>query len=355
MKVCHVTEASHPRFGGLYTATRGLAHALSEHEHVESVLHAGRSGEPCADADLCHAHGMWARSAFASLAWRMRHRRPLIVAPHGMLDPWALEQSALAKRLALATYEGLRLRTATCLHALCEAELESIRGLDRRLQAFVVPNGVDLPDLDEVHAGRRAFAAGGNPKTLLYLGRIHPKKGIDLAIEALASAFGADPRLRGEWKLEVCGAGDFDEVAHLRRLASDAGVADSVSFPGSVTGDQKARRLTQATAFILASRSEGLPMAVLEAWAYGLPSVISEACNLSVPARAGAALLTDASASSLAQRLGELMHMGDHDRVAMGAAGRAYVERVHPWPKVASRMTSIYRWALDGGTAPDPV
>jgi len=343
MNVCHVTEASDPGFGGLYTATQGLVRALKEHQHIESVVRAGHAIDGCSSADLCHAHGMWAGSAF------------VIVAPHGMLDPWALEQSAAAKKAALATYEGLRLRTATCLHALCEAELASIRRLGKDLPAFVVPNGVDIPDANQVRAMCESAAKRQDRRTLLYLGRIHAKKGLELVLGGFASAATADPRLRDEWTVEICGSGDADYIAKLQRLSSDLGLSGVVRFAGPVAGEEKESRLTTATAFVLTSLSEGLPMAVLEAWAHGLPSLISEACNLSAPATTGAALLTNATMPAVTIGLGELLHMNENDRLEMGARARAYVERVHPWARVASRMAAIYRWAIDGGQRPDEI
>lgn len=352
MRICHVTEASDPSYGGLYTATHGLADAMSRIANVESQVARSAALGECADADLCHAHGMWARSAVTSLAWRLRHARPLIVAPHGMLDEWALRRRAAVKRAALATYEGLRLRRAHCLHALCEAEAVSIRRVVPDKPVVVVPNGVDLPRLEDVQAMRRSHIARDGRQTLLFLGRIDPKKGIDNALRGFAAVVTRNARLRAEWKLAVCGYGDAAYIAKLADLASELGISDLVSFERPVQGDDKHRRLATASAFVLTSMSEGLPMAVLEAWAYALPSLISHACNLSVPASGGAALVCTPAPGNVDGGLLDLLRLEAPEADAMGAAARAYVEREHAWDRIAARMMQVYRWALGGGTLP---
>jgi glycosyltransferase involved in cell wall biosynthesis len=354
MRICHLTEASDPSFGGLYTATRGLAGALSRFQHVESPVVTGLAFGACSTADVCHAHGMWGRSALVSLLWGLRHRKPLVIAPHGMLDGWALARRAAVKRMALATYEGLRLHRAACLHALCEAELASIERLGIEAPVFVIPNGVDVPDAAALHAARAAAVSANGWKTLLYLGRVDPKKGIELALHALGGLMRADPRLREEWRVQVCGPGDAGYLARLGRLTRELGLSGVVQFAGPVRGDEKDRILGASSGFFLTSYSEGLPMAVLEAWACGLPTVISHECNLSRPASDGAAVVAHASPDDVTRAFRVFFSMSDRDRGDMGARARRHVERAHRWDHISMRMMQVYRWILGDGPRPDP-
>jgi glycosyltransferase involved in cell wall biosynthesis len=391
MRLCHVTDASDPSYGGLYTSTRGLVRALSRAKPVTSVSLAWDardsnsevqqfgpatypfsrtslfsrlravllpSGERDADwvsADLCHAHGMWAESALVSLAWRLRTGKPLIVAPHGMLDEWALRNRRVRKMLALISYEGMRLRKSACIHALCEAELVSVERLGLGVPVFVIPNGVDLPPAEELVRERAVVREPNVRKTLLYLGRIDPKKGIELVIHALAMLVARDRRFRDEWAFQVCGQGDASYVAQLGRLAAELGLSEIVAFTGPIQGERKRQMLASSSAFVLTSFSEGLPMAVLEAWAYGLPSLISPQCNLSRAAHAGAALIAETSTHEVVAKLAELLGLDDRERSQMGRQARAYVERVHSWDTVCARMIDVYRWVLGDGPRPDPV
>jgi len=352
MRICHATDATDASYGGLYTATQGLMAALAHAPGVESVMLAGRDPH-WREADLCHSHGMWSRSAWITLGWRLRNRKPLIVAPHGMLDEWALRNRAIAKRLALASYEGLRLRKAVCIHALCEAEAASVRRLRLAAPTFVIPNGVQMPSDDELKT-YGAPAREARHKILLYLGRIHPKKGIDLVLRALAALTARDRRYRDEWRLKVCGPGERQYVDDLVRMAHELGISGMVEFADPVGGEQKKEALGSASAFVLTSHSEGLPMSVLEAWAYGLPSLISHECNLSRPAADGAAMLTSTSLDEITARLGELLTLDDRDRARMGSRAREHVRRAHHWDRVRDRMMDVYRWALGGGPRPEP-
>lgn len=351
MRICHATDAADATYGGLYSATQGLVAALSHAPGIDSVTLDSRDPH-WRDADLCHAHGLWSRSSWLTLDWRLRSRKPLVVAPHGMLDEWALARSALAKKAALLSYEGLRLRKAACIHALCEAELGSVRRLGFSTPTFVIPNGVDIPSREELEQAAAARAA--QRKTLLYLGRIHPKKGLDLVLRALGDLAARDRRVRDEWQLKVCGSGERRYVDTLARLSSELGIGGIVDFAGPVGGDEKRKMLGSASAFVLTSYSEGLPMSVLEAWAYGLPSLVSNECNLSSPAREGAAMLTPTSLAEVTAGLVELLALEEGDRTRMGARAREYVQRVHHWDRVRDRMMDVYRWALGGGPRPEP-
>src|SRR5581483_8420687 len=134
------------------------------------------------DPELLHIHGLWQFSSIAALLWHRRTRRPYLVSTHGMLDGWALGHCRLKKRLAWLAYERAHLQSAACIRALCEAELNSIRALGLSNPVCVVPNGVDLPLLDTQPVASSPEDPFGSAlrqrKILLYLGRIHPKKGL---------------------------------------------------------------------------------------------------------------------------------------------------------------------------------
>src|SRR5437868_1254923 len=115
-----------------------------------------------------------------SQRWHRQTGRPYVVHSHGMLEPWALRNAMWKKRVAALLYENQHLRGAACLRALSEAEAQSIRSYGLRNPICVIPNGVDLPDLNESNPRTQS----ANQKTLLYLGRLHPKKNISNLIRA---------------------------------------------------------------------------------------------------------------------------------------------------------------------------
>ena len=257
--------------------------------------------------DLVHTHGLWMYPSVACVRWANR-QRPYVVSPHGMLDPWALRNSGWKKKVAGWLYENRHLRGAACLHALNAAEAESMRRCGLRNPICVIPNGVDLPaDLTAKEDSRQTH-------TLLYLGRLHPKKGLPQLVQAWSMV-----RKEAEesgWQLVIAGWDQNGHESELRAAVTQLGVADSIRFAGPQFGADKDARFKDASAFILPSLSEGLPMTLLEAWAWGLPVLMTPQCNIPEGDEAGAAIMIEHHAESIAAGLRRLFAMNDRERAA---------------------------------------
>jgi poly(glycerol-phosphate) alpha-glucosyltransferase len=187
-------------------------------------------------------------------------------------------------------------------------------------------------------------------KILLYLGRIHPKKGLNNLLEAWHRC-GADNSVQkfSNWTLVIAGWDQGGHEAELQSLANDLGISQDVVFVGPQFDEAKQACYHHADAFVLPSYSEGLPMVVLEAWAYSLPVIMTPQCNLPEGFKAGAAISVAADASEIARGLRTLIEMHDGDHQAMGERGFNLVRERFTWMKIASEMTSVYKWILGGG------
>ena len=302
---------------------------------------------------LLHTSGIWMYPSLASLRWSRRRdgRRPYVVSPHGMLDPWAVRNSRFKKRLVGWWFEDAHLAGAACLHALAESEARAIRSYGLRNPICVIPSGVDLPD-DEPRAPPPWAAEAGGRRVLLYLGRLHPKKGLLNLVRAWAAAQADRSAAAADWVLVIAGWDQGGHEAKLRRLIDELGAAPTIRLVGPQFGDRKAASLAFADAFVLPSVSEGLPIAVLEAWSFGLPVLMTDACNLPEGFAAGAALRTDPEPLPIAEALRDLMAMSDADRQAIGARGRILVQERFAWPEIAKQTSSVYEWVLGGGPVP---
>lgn len=301
------------------------------------------------DADMLHLQGLWLYPSIAALRWRARTGRPVMISPRGMLDEWALRNSAWKKRLALVLFERRNLFGAACLHALAENERMAMRALGLRVPVAVIPNGVELPPAGFVPS-RPACLAGDARKVLLFLGRIHPKKGIDETLRAWSKVIQDAPTVRRDWLFVIAGWDDGGHVERLRRLSEDLGVQESVRLTGPVFGDEKAGLLHAAEAFILASHSEGLPMAVLEAWAHGCPVLMTRACNLPVGFSTGAAVEIPTDPSAMASILHRCL--ADPELSRLGAAGRTLVAEQFSWERVGRDLADVYAWLAGRGAQP---
>jgi poly(glycerol-phosphate) alpha-glucosyltransferase len=269
-----------------------------------------------------------------------------------MLDPWALRNSAWKKRIAGWLYENPNLRGAACIHALCDAEARAIRdyGLDNPI--CVIQNGIDPPP--SLEAPPPGWEDGGThgAKVLLYLGRLHPKKNLLNLLQAWADVQLENQAAR-EWRLVIAGWDQNGHQAQLERAACDLKIDGTVCFPGPEFGDAKHATFCRADAFILPSLSEGLPMAVLEAWAYGLPVVMTAECNLPEGFDAGAALRLGPKPESITPALVDLIGMSTPARAAMGGRGAQLVRDRFSWSRIARQMRAVYEWCLDAGPKPD--
>jgi glycosyltransferase involved in cell wall biosynthesis len=299
--------------------------------------------------DLLHVHGLWMYPSVASCGWAHSTGKPYIIAPHGMLDRWAVQHHGWKKRLALWTYEARHLRGAACLHALCEAEARSFRELGLTNPICVVPNSV-TEDATATDCRGSEWQCRG--KTLLYLGRLHPKKGLINLLYAWQRFSQRAQEGREGWHLVIAG---WDQDGHehtLRRLASDAAMDGSVHFLGPRFGADKDALFRSATAFVLPSVSEGLPMVVLEAWSYGLPVLMTLHCNLPIGFERGAALQIDTDVDGLKSGLETMGGMSGEELKGMGERGRRLCEERFAQRETSNMIKDVYRWLLKRGPKP---
>jgi poly(glycerol-phosphate) alpha-glucosyltransferase len=327
-------------------------------------------------ADLLYAATLWKYPSWAALQWAERTGKPMMAAPHGSLDAWALSNAAWKKKIAAALFKNRQLHKATCLRALCQSEAEAIRAYGLTQPIAVIPNGVDLPDFTESSdegRGSRACDQSSGRKTLLFLGRIHPKKGIPNLIRAFKKAI--DSRrstFDAPWQLVIAGWDQGGHEAELILLCQELGLSfshkmhkmdsssafslqSSVLFFGPAFGEEKQALLRRAEAFVLPSFSEGLPMSVLEAWSYRLPVVMTPECNLPEGFATNSAIRIETGVESIAGGLETLFSMSESDLHAMGAKGRALVEERFTWQTIAAQMREVYDWMLGGGATPSSV
>lgn len=308
--------------------------------------------------DIAHVHGLWTYPSFAGYRWHRRTKRPLIYTAHGMLAPWALRNSAWKKRLVRALWEDTAHRSAACFHVNSEAEYLMLRQHGLRNPICIIPNGIDLPasQSSEIsgQVSRLASVAGGR-KLLLYLGRLHPKKNLVNLIRAWKDVLNSHPSTLNSWMLAIAGWDQAGHEAQLRKLTTDLRLLTSVIFLGPRFGAARDACYRACDAFVLPSLSEGLPMTVLEAWAYAKPVLMTPECNLPEGFAARAALQIGTTSKEIAAGLKQLIEMSDDDRKAMGASGRALVAEGFSWARIGEQMRSVYEWMLGGGTRPETV
>lgn len=283
--------------------------------------------------DVVHVHDVWRPISRAALAAADAAGVRFVLLPNGMLDPWSLRQKAWKKRPLLAL--GLRrlLNRAAFIHVGNADEERGVRLARITAPAVTVPNGVDPAEFDPPPVPRPELTGLGDKPYVLFLGRLHYKKGLD----HLAAAFTLLAAKRPDVHLVVAGP-DEGAAESFRNAIGSAGLSDRVRLLGPVFGDDRYALMAGAAAFCLPSRQEGFSIAILEALACGCPVVISDACHFPEVATAGAGEVVPLSADAVAAALLRVLnHPGE-----MRRAARSLVMSNYTWPRVAERLVEAY-------------
>lgn len=295
--------------------------------------------------DVIHQHGLWMYPSLVSCQLKKKDI-PYIISPHGMLDDWALRNSSWKKNIARALYENRNLAGAHCIHALCESEMRSIRKIGIKLPIAVIPNGIHVPSFSASEKPEWLKSMPCNTKVVLFLGRIHPKKGLVELLKAWALCmYKHETQSRG-WILVISGWTENGHEEDLKILSKQLGITDSVMFVGPSYNQEKSACFQYSDAFILPSRSEGLPMAVLEAWSHRLPVVMSSECNLQEGFDSDAAIKVDPECMSIQFGLQRLFRMTKSERVEMGERGLSLVKEKFEWTAIGKQMNEVYKWMV---------
>jgi poly(glycerol-phosphate) alpha-glucosyltransferase len=264
-----------------------------------------------------------------------------------MLDPWILRRSKIKKKIVGGLIERRLLKSASYAHSLSSSESISISRYESRVSIAQIPNAAsDIADQAPYRLARSFFFNNLiRPKTLLFLGRLHEKKGIEPLIGAISKLRGAGTTPT-QLVLNIYGWGDPDYVEELTLMISRLGLNDQVFLKGLALGEMKARAFANADAFILPSFSEGLPMAVLEAAASSLPLLITKECNLPQFHKNGAELIQP-SITSISDSIRHILFNLSSDQLTnMGEQSRRVFETEFSWEAVAPQYLDLYAKAL---------
>ena len=299
------------------------------------------------DVDIFHMEALWRYPQLLMVTWKKHKKAPILCTPHGMLDPYIIKNQGVVKRLVSNLFFQKSLEAVDCYHALCQKELEDIRAYGLKQPVAIIPNGINLPDPD------LKFEKTDNKKHLLYLGRLHKKKGVDLLLKALAAINREEKGLLDNWQIDLVGWDHEGCKAELEKIVSENRLEDKVVFHGGLFGKDKQSMYANADGYILPSHGEGLPMTVLEAWSWKLPVVMTPECHIPEGYDADAAIKINDNVESVEEGLKTFLGMSDEEKKAMGMRGYDLVCENFTWDVSAKKMIEVYEWLLGKGKKPD--
>jgi glycosyltransferase involved in cell wall biosynthesis len=228
-------------------------------------------------ADIVHVHALWEEIQHRAAKLSRKIGKPYLFTPHGMLDRWSLSQSRLKKQIYLALRLRCDLSRASALHYADETERDLAAGVGISTPTLVEKHVVDLSEFQVLPSSgqfRKQHPQLGDKPIVLFLSRVHPKKGLDLLIPAFARLKSKDAQL------VLAGPAEAEYQSHLTELAKQHGVLDRTLFTGMLYGRDRVAAMVDASVFVLPSHQENFGIVVIEALAAGTPVIISDQVNI---------------------------------------------------------------------------
>lgn len=292
------------------------------------------------EIDIIHNHGLWMMPNVYAGSVSRRTNCKLMFSPHGAMTPFSLRVNPLMKKIFWRLFQGASVRSADCFHASAESELDDIRRLGFKQPICVIPCGVGQVEKNEKKQD-------GGRRRLLFLGRIHPIKGVDNLLHAWRAVENKFP----DWDLHVAGPDNAGYLAEMQALAVKLRLK-RVFFLGPVFGDKKNWAYRDASLYVLPSHSENFGITVAEALAAGVPAIVTKGAPWDGLERHGAGWWIEIGVDPLVSCLELAMSKSAPQLLAMGQAGREWMIRDYSWERIRAQFSITYRWMIDGGEPP---
>lgn len=369
MKVCFLTTDVTRSAGGLYFSVRALAQNLSREANVNievwslkptSNHHDTKEWSPIklrlfpvnfiksygfsskmiyhfitAKFDIIHLHGLWSMPTIIAIIALLRGI-PVVISPRGMLDPWILEKHNSSKKLFAKLVDLQLVRRSSLIHCLAENEKLAVKLLPFECKCAVIPNGIEQQQFEFTPTNHAI-------KSICYIGRYDDKKGL---LEFIIAWSKIDKKIKEQWRLDFYGWGSENYKDKMKLITTELCLEKEISVNGPVYSTEKSNILKKSFAFVLPTKSEGLPMAILEAWSYGLPVLTTKHANLPIGFSRGASHdLGDFDTST--QGLEDFLSLKNEEFSKMSSNALKLVEQEFSWKSIAQSMNLAYVNILD--------
>ena len=294
------------------------------------------------EMDVIHSHVLWSMVNIIA-GWVVPGKyAKLVISPRGTLSEWALRHSKFKKKIFWPLQKRL-LDKADLIHATSQAEYEDIRKLGFKQPVLIVPNGIDIPRLQKNYKKK-------DIRTLLFVSRIHPKKGIEILLDAWAGL----EHTYVNWKLQIVGPGDKKYIKSLKAKAL-RNRSRNIEFSGPIYGSDKDHVYQSADLFVLPTHSENFGMVVAEALSHECPAIVSHEAPWSGLEKNSCGWWIPNNVESFKNTLKIAMSLPQEELQDMGARGRVWMEQDFSWDRIAILMEEGYKWLLRSGNLPDTI
>ena len=373
MRICIFTSSINKKGGGPARSVPILAKGLSK-VGVDTTLFSGRSEEMnthmvegsdvCVrivpanmsvvemekeilkgNFDLIHAQNLWMPFYHKMARIARKHGIPYIMTPRGCLEPWCMRQKRIKKLLAFHLYQKKDLQRAACILATANMEAENIRALGITAPIAIIPNGIDISEYKcRTHEDKKKVK-----KQILFLSRIHEKKGIEFLIQAWEQLNTKYP----EWNVVIAGNGEEGYVQQLKELVIARQLQNCVQIIPPVFGEEKHKLYCESSLFVLPTYSENFGMVVAEAMSCGVPVITTNGTPWQELNARRLGWCIDLSLEKLVATMAEAIDLGLDRLFEMGQVCSRHVRETYQYTEVAAQNKAVYEWILNGGAKPE--
>lgn len=287
--------------------------------------------------DLVHSHGLWMYPGMLAGEISRKREIPLIVTPHGMLEPWAFKNNLFKKMPLWWIYQKKDLKTAQLLHVTSRQEAKSLRNLQLNNPLAIIPNGVELPV--EGDTLKRYCPS----KIILFLSRIHKVKGLVNFVKAWSYV-----QTKG-WRIIIAGPDDGGHQVEVEHEIRRNGLEGIFEFVGPVYGRDKWELYQNSSVFVLPTHSENFGIVVAEALASGIPVITTKGAPWEELQTHKCGWWVDIGVEPLVTALQEATSLNSEELKTMGQRGKKLIETKYSWESLGENMLLAYEWVLHGG------
>lgn len=360
MKIIHYIPSIDRTAGGTSTYMQVLAKGLGELAEVHIITHASENPLAMGNCtvhyvpeynpfkgswrkrvtemmeevrpDIVHVNCCWMPACAAVQHIAQKHGYNVVLTPHGMLEPWIIKRHYWTRKVpALLLYQKAAVRKADCIQSTAESECDNLLKLGYNKNIKVVRLGIDADGIEMKKSWKKT-------RQILFLSRVHVKKGINFLIEAAAV-------LRSElqgYKILVAGEGDADYVAEMKRMIEDNSLQDIVQLIGGVYGDEKWRLFQTSDFFVLPTHSENFGLAIAESLASGTPVITTVGTPWHDLNDTNSGAWIEIGTQPLVETLRRFLALSDGELEAMGRNGRKLIEEKYSAHVMAKEMMEVY-------------
>lgn len=300
-----------------------------------------------------HDNGIWLPFNNTISTFSRKSSVPLVISPHGMLEPWSLKYNFFKKKVAWYLYQRKSLKSASVLHATSFKEADNLLKLNLNLPVAVIPNGVEQSIHKDI--GKKCDFLNSNKKFLnkknfLYVGRIHPKKGLMNLLKVWYEIF----KDNNKCMLMIAGYPELNYQEELKNYVNKNNLNTNVKFLGPVEGDDLVNLYKNSDIFVLPTYSENFGIVVAEALSYGIPVITTTGTPWKALEEYNCGWYIELHLESLKKALQEAFEINKNDYL-IKSKNAIKLSKTFNWKKISESFLELYLWTLGEISKPSTI